>query len=138
MEYQPIPEERAMFVSQLLNSDSESPDVPAVPPTPREEIDALDAYSRVVVTVAESLQPAVVNLRVGQHRSGGSGSGVLFTPDGFLLTNAHVVQRFSSARIRMNDGQEIEGRIVGSDPWTDLAIVQAQGNKLPHANLGDS
>jgi S1-C subfamily serine protease len=48
------------------------------------------------------------------------------------------VQRFPSARIRLNDGQEIEGRVVGSDPWTDLAIVQAQGNKLPTANLGDS
>src|SRR6266849_5158088 len=51
---------------------------------------------------------------------------------------SHVVQRFSSVRIRLNDGQEIEGRVVGSDPWTDLAIVQAQGNKLPHATLGDS
>jgi S1-C subfamily serine protease len=128
----------SQFVSQLLNSESESPNVPVVPPTPPEEIDALDAYSRVVVTVAESMRPAVVNLRVGENRSGGSGSGVLFTPDGFLLTNAHVVQRFTSTRIRMSDGQEIEGRVVGSDPWTDLAIVQAQGNKLPHANLGDS
>src|SRR5947207_15965330 len=127
MEYTPLPEEPAMFVSQLLNSDSESPDIPAVPPTPREEIDALDAYSRVVVTVAERLQPAVVNLRVGQNRSGGSGSGVLFTPDGFLLTNAHVVQGFNKTRIRLNDGQEIDGRVVGRDPWTDLAIVQAQG-----------
>ncbi len=103
-----------------------------------DEGDALDAYSRVVVTVAEQLQPAVVNLRVGGNRNGGSGSGVLFTPDGFLLTNAHVVQRFPEARIRMSDGQEIDGRVVGSDPWTDLAIVQAQGNKLPHATLGDS
>jgi S1-C subfamily serine protease len=126
------------IVSQLLNSEFESSPEPVVPPTPREETDALDAYSRVVVTVAESMRPAVVNLRVGEHRSGGSGSGVLFTPDGFLLTNAHVVQRYTSARIRMNDGQEIEGRVVGSDPWTDLAIVQAQGNKLPHATLGDS
>jgi S1-C subfamily serine protease len=126
------------IVSQLLNSEFESPTEPVVPQAPREETDALDAYSRVVVTVAESMRPAVVNLRVGENRSGGSGSGVLFTPDGFLLTNAHVVQRFTSARIRMNDGQEIEGRVVGSDPWTDLAIVQAQGNKLPHATLGDS
>ena len=126
------------IMSKLMNDDFEAPERPAAPPRPREEDDALDAYSRVVVTVAEQLRPAVVNLRVGQGRQGGSGSGVLFTPDGFLLTNAHVVQRFPNARIRLNDGQEIEGRVVGSDPWTDLAIVQAQGKKLPHATLGDS
>jgi len=122
----------------LINDDLEAPPASAAPVPPAEEIDALDAYSRVVVTVAERLQPAVVNLRVGSGRAGGSGSGILFTPDGFLLTNAHVVQRYSSVRIRLNDGQEIEGRVVGSDPWTDLAIVQAQGNKLPFATLGDS
>jgi S1-C subfamily serine protease len=98
----------------LINDDSEPSSAP-VPP-PREETDALDAYSRVVVSVAERLQPAVVNLRVGERRNGGSGSGVLFTPDGFLLTNAHVVGRFPNARIRLNDGQEIDGRVVGSDP----------------------
>jgi S1-C subfamily serine protease len=123
---------------RLINDDFEAPPGSATPIPPREEIDALDAYSRVVVTVAEQLQPAVVNLRVGRGRNGGSGSGILYTPDGFLLTNAHVVQRFPSVRIRLNDGQEIEGRVVGSDPWTDLAIVQAQGNKLPCATLGDS
>src|SRR5438132_443385 len=122
-------------IQPYLMSDDSTPTGSSVPQPPREEIDALDAYSRVVVSVAEQLQPAVVNLRVGQNRNGGSGSGILFTPDGFLLTNAHVVQRFAGARIRLNDGQEIEGRVVGSDPWTDLAIVQAQGNKLPHATL---
>ena len=124
-------------IAHLINDDFQPPTDAAIPAPPT-EADALDAYSRVVVHVAEHLQPAVVNLRVGGGRHGGSGSGVLFTPDGFLLTNAHVVQKFTSARIRMSDGQEIEGRIVGSDPWTDLAIVQAQGNKLPHAALGDS
>jgi S1-C subfamily serine protease len=127
------------IIPRLINDHAETTpdDVPAAR-TPPEEIDALDAYSRVVVTVADQLQPAVVNLRVGRGHHGGSGSGVLFTPDGFLLTNAHVVQKFASVRIRLNDGQEVEGRVVGSDPWTDLAIVQAQGNKLPHATLGDS
>jgi S1-C subfamily serine protease len=122
----------------LISDDIQLPPPSVNPPSPREEADALDAYSRVVVNVAETLQPAVVNLRVGEHRNGGSGSGILFTPDGFLLTNAHVVQRHPSARIRLHDGNEVEGRVVGSDPWTDLAIVQAQGNKLPHATLGDS
>ena len=125
-------------IASRLLSDQSEPELPSPAQPPRAEIDALDAYSRVVVTVAEQLRPAVVNLRVGEGRGSGSGSGVLFTPDGFLLTNAHVVQRFPSARIRLYDGQEIEGRVIGSDPWTDLAIVEAVENKLPHATLGDS
>jgi S1-C subfamily serine protease len=127
------------IVPNLINDDFEAPrDDHTTPPPAPDETDALDAYSRVVVQVAEQLQPAVVNLRVGRGRGSSGGSGILFTPDGFLLTNAHVVRDFPSVRIRMSDGQEIEGRVVGSDPWTDLAIVQAQGNKLPHALLGDS
>ncbi len=128
----------APFVSLINNGAEPTPPSSPRPDGESDEAEALDAYSRVVVRVAEALQPAVVNLRVGQGRSGGSGSGILFTPDGFLLTNAHVVGDFASTRIRLNDGREVEGRVVGSDPWTDLAIVQAQGTKLPHANLGDS
>lgn len=82
--------------------------------------EALDAYSRVIVTVAESLGPAVVNLRSvvgeGQRRGGGSGSGFLFTPDGFLITNHHVVQGASRLRVRLNDGREVTGRVVGAGP----------------------
>jgi len=111
--------------------------VPPPDPPPEEE-QALDAYSRVVVRVAETLRPAVVNLRSGQGRGEGSGSGILFTPDGFLLTNAHVVGAHERARVRLGDGRELTGRVVGSDPWTDLAIVQAEASGLPHATLGDS
>ncbi len=75
--------------------------------------------------------PAVVNLRVGQGMRGGTGSGVLFTPDGFLLTNHHVVQGSEKVRVRLNDGTEMSGRVVGNDPWTDLAVVQAEGETLP-------
>jgi S1-C subfamily serine protease len=98
---------------------------------------ALDAFSRVVVHVAETMTPAVVNIRSRRPR-GGSGSGVLFTPDGFLLTNHHVVQNSSDVRVRLTDGRELSGRVVGADPWTDLAVVQADSNGLPHAPLGDS
>jgi len=109
------------------------------PPGPDpEEVEALDAYSRVVVRVADALRPAVVNLRAGRGRSGGSGSGILFTPDGFLLTNNHVIQGEERVRIRLNDGRELAGRVVGADPWTDLAVVQADEGNLPHAPLGDS
>ena len=103
-----------------------------------EERDALDAYSNVVVSVAERLRPAVVNLRSGRGRHEGSGSGVLFTPDGFLLTNHHVVQGNDRVRVRLGDGQELAGRVVGADPWTDIAVVQAESSTLPHAELGDS
>jgi S1-C subfamily serine protease len=106
------------------------------------EREALDAYSRVIVTVAEKLGPAVVNLRAAgadsSRRSGGSGSGFLITPDGFLLTNHHVVRGSNRLRVRLNDGREVNGHVVGADPWTDVAVVQAEESGLPHAELGES
>jgi S1-C subfamily serine protease len=98
------------------------------------DAEALDAFSRVVVDVSETLRPAVVNLRVGR----GGGSGVLFAPDGFLLTNHHVVRGSDGVRVRLADGTELAGRVVGGDPWTDLAVVRADGSGLPTAPLGDS
>jgi S1-C subfamily serine protease len=103
-----------------------------------DEAAALDAYSAVVVRVAERLRPAVVNLRSLHGRRHGSGSGVLFAPDGFLLTNHHVVQGHERVRVRLASGDELSGRVIGNDPWTDLAVVQAEGDRLPHAELGDS
>src|SRR5947209_745770 len=121
----------------ISNGPAPAPASPEPDPTP-DEAEALDAYSRVIVRVAETLRPAVVNLRAGRGRDAGSGSGVLFTPDGFLLTNAHVVRDFARPRIRLQDGREVEGRVVGTDPWTDLAVVQAEAQALPFAELGDS
>ncbi len=111
---------------------------PAPEPQRPTDAEALDAFSNVVVTVAEKLRPAVVNLRAGKGPRGGSGSGVLFTPDGFLLTNHHVVETSEKIRVRLNDGSEMPGRVVGVDPWTDLAVVQAEGERFPSAELGDS
>src|SRR5438874_1044495 len=105
---------------------------------PADDAEILDAFSRAVVTVADKLRPAVVNLRVGKGPRGGSGSGVLFAPDGFLLTNHHVVRGHDTTRVRLSDGTELTGRVVGNDPWTDLAVVQADGEKFPYAVLGDS
>jgi S1-C subfamily serine protease len=125
--------------SWQLIGDEVGPSQPSNPAGPDErERDALDAYSNVVVRVAEQLRPAVVNLRAGQGRRQGSGSGILFTPDGFLLTNHHVVQGSDRVRVRLGDGAELNGRVVGNDPWTDLAVVQAEGDALPHGRLGDS
>jgi S1-C subfamily serine protease len=131
------------FMFRLVNDGTEeSPTSAERSAAQANEQEALDAYSRVIVTVAESLGPAVVNLRPiaseGARRPGGSGSGFLFTPDGFLLTNHHVVQGSSRVRVRLNDGREVTGRVVGADPWTDVAIVQADASGLPHAQLGES
>ncbi len=123
---------------QLVSDASGQPGPHDLPePDPR-EAEALDAYSNVVVRVAEELRPAVVNLRAGQGRRRGSGSGIVFTPDGFLLTNHHVVRGSDRVRVRLGDGRELGGRVVGNDPWTDLAVVQAEGDGLPHGRLGDS
>jgi S1-C subfamily serine protease len=122
----------------LVNDPMPGPEA-LPPPTPvPDEIAALDAYSQTVIRVAEQLSPAVVHLQAGEGRRRGSGSGVLITPDGFLLTNAHVVGGFQRVRLRLHDGRDLPGRVVGADPWTDLAVVQAEAAKLPHAALGDS
>lgn len=129
-----------MLVSrhQLIHDDTGEPR-PNVPADLRaEEAAALDAFSTVVVRVAETVMPAVVNIRPPRGSQGGSGSGVLFTPDGFLLTNHHVVQNRTEVRVRLTDGRELAGRVVGADPWTDLAIVQADASSLPYIALGDS
>src|SRR5262249_19071009 len=131
------------YLLKLIHDDEDStsskPDRSAAE---AREHEALDAYSRVIVAVAEALGPAVVNLRAegreGARRPGGSGSGFLFTPDGFLLTNHHVVRGSERLRVRLKDGREVSGRVVGADPWTDVAVVQADGSGLPHATLGDS
>jgi S1-C subfamily serine protease len=123
------------FWQQVVNNEGEV-ERGGLPEPPNQESEALDAYSRVVVRVAEMLRPAVVNL--GSPRAG-TGSGILFTPDGFLLTNHHVVRTQKSVRVRLSDGRELSGRVVGNDPWTDLAVVQAQSEPgLPFASFGDS
>jgi S1-C subfamily serine protease len=122
----------------ISNGAGDLPEPSNPQPEPPDDAEALDAFSRVVVEVAEKLRPAVVNLRAGRGRSDGSGSGVLFAPDGFLLTNQHVVQNHERVRVRLGDGTNLSGRVVGADPWTDLAIVQAEGASVPYAEFGDS
>ena len=114
---------------------------PAVAPS---EAEALDAYSRAVTAVAERLIPSVASLRVMRPTRGGnvptgSGSAVVLTPDGFLLTSAHVVGR-SSARGRASfaDGREDRFEVVGRDQLSDLAVVRADGGELTEAELGEA
>jgi len=98
------------------------------------EEEALDAYSLAVTTVAERLSPSVANLRVRR----GGGSAVVITPDGFMLTSAHVVARVRGGRASFVDGRELEFTVVGSDPLSDLAVLRADGGELVPAELGDA
>ena len=102
------------------------------------ENEALDAYSRAVTSVAERLSPSVANLRVsrrvrGGRRLDGGGSSVVITPDGYMLTSAHVVARTDGkGRASFVDGRELEFEVVGSDPLSDLAVLRADGRDLHH------
>src|SRR4051794_13294709 len=99
----------------------------------------LDAYSRVVTTVAAEMTPHVAALEVsGPGGRGGAGSGVVVGDDGLLLTNAHVVARATGGRAVFSDGSETPVEVVGADPLSDLAVVRARGATPPPATLGDA
>jgi len=108
-----------------------------------DEAEALDAYSHAVIAVAERLTPSVANLRVarrvrGGRRLDGGGSAVVITPDGFMLTSAHVIDRTDGGRASFVDGRELGFEVVGSDPLSDLALLRADARDLPAAELGDA
>jgi S1-C subfamily serine protease len=112
-------------------------------PRPLEEVEAeaLDAYSTVVTRVAERLSPAVANLRVAKQTPsgavhGGAGSGVVITPDGFLLTSAHVVEGAAFGEAAFPDGEEVRFEIVGADPLSDLALLRLGEAPPAWAELG--
>jgi S1-C subfamily serine protease len=115
----------------------------AEPPSPA-ETEALDAYSRAVMAVADRLAPSVASLRVMRRTRGGqlpagAGSAVVLTPDGFLLTSAHVVGRSDSrGRATFADGSEQRFEVVGRDPLSDLALLRSEGEGLVAAELGDA
>ena len=103
------------------------------------EEEALDAYSSAVITVAERLAPSVANLRVTRGRRAGGGSAVVITPDGFLLTSAHVIEGSTRpGRASFVDGRELRFDVVGSDPHSDLAVLRADADDLVAAELGDA
>ena len=116
-------------------------DHPSAPGSAPGDAEALDAYSRVVTTVAQRLGPSVANLRVWSRRrsSTGGGSGVVITPDGFLLTSAHVVAG-TGTRVRASfvDGSDLQATVVGADPLSDLAVLRAESARLDPADLGDA
>jgi S1-C subfamily serine protease len=106
------------------------------------EIEPLDAYSQIVAGVAEQITPKVASLRVPRRGSGGRGeslgSAVVFTADGFLLTNAHVVGQATGGTAAFWDGTTAPFTVVGADPLSDLAVVRATGATPPPAVLGEA
>ena len=110
---------------------------------PPEDVAALDAYSQVVVSVAEQLTPRVAALQVSQRRrdgriATGAGSAVVFTNDGFLLTNAHVVGKAQDGQVAFADGITVPFRVIGTDPLSDLAVIRADGPTPAPAELGEA
>ncbi len=123
-------------------------------PTEQEESDALDAYSRIVTRVAEKVGPATAKVELkkkpaevprsrrnqpqNRQQGDGAGSGFVFTPDGFIVTNSHVVAGADKILVTLPGGEATVARVVGEDPHTDLAVVSVYGNDLPYIEFGES
>jgi S1-C subfamily serine protease len=106
----------------------------------------LDAYSRAVTNVVETVGPSVVAISIRKNRvsgwtepgAAGAGSGVIITPDGFVLTNNHVVENSDALDVSLTDGRTFGAQVIGTDPATDLAVIRISDGSLPASELGDS
>ena len=142
----------ARFIQLSTEPDRERS--PGLHPTNGESA-LLDAYSEAVTKVVDNVLPAVVRIDVshlmprrsrpqsrpadsGSERVTGSGSGVIFTPDGFILTNSHVIHKTTAITVVLSDGRTSRGFLIGEDPYTDLAVVRVNEHDLPVATLGES
>lgn len=116
-------------------------------PDAASDTELLDAYSRAVIAVVEAVGPTVVSIAVNKTlrdrwrrmpEMTGAGSGVIIAPDGYILTNSHVVHAASRMEVTLTDGRSFPATLVGEDPATDLAVIRVAASGLPYATLGDS
>src|SRR5262249_53885955 len=114
---------------RVIEVEDRSRDLAVAPPVPPDDDALLDAYSRAVVGVVERAGAAVVSLAVGAQRGkhpGGAGSGFVVTPDGYVMTNSHVVSGARAIRISTQAGEVADAQIVGDDPASDLALLKVE------------
>ncbi|HUS38820.1 MAG: trypsin-like peptidase domain-containing protein [Pirellulales bacterium] len=128
---------------RLLQSDAGEPDSTrkqSAGSKPRSrDAEMLDAYSRAVIEVVENASPAVIGVSAPRGaKLSGSGTGFLITPDGYALTNSHVVAARDSMSATTTDGDRLDAQVIGDDPATDLALIRLAANDLPSIKLGDS
>jgi S1-C subfamily serine protease len=132
---------------RLINGDLDHPDQANgsdKSPIKDNDLELLDAYSRTVVSVVDSVGPAVVSISGHKHQNHqageqvGAGSGVVIAPDGYILTNDHVIQNTSNPEVRLTDGTSLSATMIGKDPATDLAVIRANASYLPSSTLGSS
>ncbi|HEU5186672.1 MAG TPA: trypsin-like peptidase domain-containing protein, partial [Gemmatimonadaceae bacterium] len=139
-------------LQRLIHADDSLSRDAAPQSSDHDDAELLDAYSSAVVHVAERVGPSVAHLSVwtpaasrrgragddGRPVPSGTGSGFVFTPDGFMLTNSHVVERATRVRATFPDGSSHDAHVVGTDPDTDLAVLRVHATSLVAATLGDS
>jgi S1-C subfamily serine protease len=139
----PFPARRTPALVRTL-SDAEAVETETPIPSPPADDELLDSYSATVIRAVEKVGPTVVNIRTHQASrenrpdTAGSGSGFVLTPDGFILTNSHVVHDADKLEVTLADGQVHRANLVGDDPETDLAVLRINASPLAHARFGDS